>query len=220
MLVVVLVGFARSFYLRPFFPDWPSPPETIFYVHGAVFTAWCVLLVAQPRLVASGRTDLHRAAGWWGAALAVAMVGLGTVGALVAARRPAGFVGIPVPGLQFLAVPIVDMLLFSVFVGAAIARRRDVQAHKRLMILASVNLLAAAIARWPVLSGYGPPAYFGLTDLFVVALAVWDLRSRGRLHPVTRWGGLALVLSQPLRLALSGTPAWLAIAGWLVGRLG
>lgn len=220
MFVVVAVGFARSFFLRPLFPGWPSPPETVFYVHGAVFTAWCVLLVAQPRLVASGRTDLHRTAGWWGAALAVAMVGLGTVGALIAARRPTGFVGIPLPGVQFLAVPLFDMLLFSAFVAAAIARRGDVQGHKRLMVLASVNLMAAAIARWPFIGSGGPLAYFALSDLFIVALLVWDLRSRGRLHPVTLWGGLAIVLSQPLRLVVSGTSAWLSFGRWAVGLLG
>ena len=30
------------------------------------------------------------------------------------------------------------------------SKRRDAQAHKRLMLLATVNLLAAAFARWPV----------------------------------------------------------------------
>jgi hypothetical protein len=32
---------------------------------------------------------------------------------------------------------------------------------------------------------------------------------------VTRWGGLALIVSQPARLALSGTVVWLAFATWL-----
>ena len=51
ILATVLVGFSRSFFLRPLFPDWPSPSEMIFYVHGAVFAAWIVLLVAQASLV-------------------------------------------------------------------------------------------------------------------------------------------------------------------------
>ena len=63
MLVTVFVGFARSFFLRPLFPAWPSPAEPIFYVHGVVFAAWFVLLVAQAQLVKAGRTDLHRALG-------------------------------------------------------------------------------------------------------------------------------------------------------------
>jgi hypothetical protein len=87
--------------------------------------------------------------------------------------------------------------------------------------LAPVNLLAAGIARWPVaVMAAGPPVYFGLADLFIVALAAWDLASRGRLHPTTLWGGLAIVVSQPLRLVLSGTAAWLAFAHGAVGLLG
>ena len=62
--------------------------------------------------------------------------------------------------------------------------------------------------------------YFGLTDLFIAALVAWDFASRGRVHPVTLWGGLAIVVSQPLRLVLMGTEAWLACARWAVGLLG
>ena len=31
-------------------------------------------------------------------------------------------------------------------------------------------------------------AFFGLTDLFVVAIAVHDVLTRRRLHPATLWG--------------------------------
>jgi hypothetical protein len=217
ILVTVLVGFARSFYLRPLFPDHPSPSESFFYVHGAVFTAWILLLLTQASLVAAGRTDLHRRVGAFGVALAILMVVLGAYAALVAATRPNGFVGVPIPPLQFLVVPLCDMVLFGTFVALAVAMRRDPQSHKRLMLLATINLLTAAIARWPGVLQAGPLAFFGLTDLFIVALAVWDFRTRGRLHPVTLWGGLALIVSQPLRLVASGTEAWLAFARWATG---
>lgn len=220
ILATVIVGFSRSFFLRPLFPDWPSPSETIFYVHGGVFTAWIVLLVAQTSLVAGGRTELHRKIGPFSAVLAVAMVVLGTLGALVAARRATGFVQVPVPPLQFLAIPIFDMILFATFVWLAIAQRRNPQTHKRWMLLATVNLVTAAIARWPGVSALGPLAFFGLTDLFVIALAIWDFRARGRLHPVTLWGGLLIIVSQPLRLVVSGTQGWLDFARWSTGLLG
>ncbi len=219
-LLTVLIGFSRSFFLRPLFPNWPSPSEGLFYVHGAAFAAWIVLLVVQTSLVAGGRTSLHRTIGPLGAVLAATMVVLGTVAALTAAQRATGFVGIPVPPLQFLAVPLFDMALFATFTALAIARRRDAQSHKRLMLLATVNLMTAAIARWPMIGALGPPAYFGLTDLFIVALAVWDFRTRGRLHPVTLWGGLLILISQPLRLIVSGTAAWLAFAQFATGVLG
>jgi hypothetical protein len=221
ILVTVFVGFARSFFLRPLFPAWPSPPEKIFYVHGALFTAWIVLLVAQALLVAAGRTSVHRRIGLWGAVLAVFMVVFGVLGALIAARRPTGFVGIPVPGLQFLVVPLFDMVLFASLVGLAIAKRGDPQAHKRWMLLASLNLITAAIARWPgVITVGAPPLFWGLTDLFLIPLVVWDVASRGRVHPATKWGGLLIVASQPLRLVVSGTAAWLAFARWATGLLG
>jgi hypothetical protein len=56
-------------------------------------------------------------------------------------------------------------------------------------------------------------------DLFLVPIALWDLAQRGRVHPVTLWGGVALVAAQPLRMALSQTHAWLAFAGWAVALL-
>jgi hypothetical protein len=87
ILATVIVGFSRSFFLRPLFPELPSPSEMIFYVHGVVFTAWIVLLVVQASLVAGGRTELHRKIGPFSAVLAVAMVVLGTLGALIAASH-------------------------------------------------------------------------------------------------------------------------------------
>ncbi len=218
MLVAAYVGFARSFFLRPWFPEWPSPSEPIFYVHGAFFSAWCVVLVAQALLVGVGRTDVHRKLGVFGVFVAAGMVILGIAGALIAANRPTGFIGVPVPPLQFLVVPLFDIAFFVTFVALAIANRSKPQSHKRWMLLATVALLAAAFARWPYVWQIGNPfLYFGLADLFIVALAFWDFRTRGNLHPVTRWGGLALIVSLPARLALSGTAAWLAFAGWLTG---
>jgi uncharacterized membrane protein YozB (DUF420 family) len=216
MALAAYIGFARSFFLRPFFPEWPAPTEPIFVVHGVFFSAWCVLLVVQATLIGVRRVDVHRRLGLFGAVLAVGMLVLGLWGALVAANRPTGFNLVPVPPLQFLVIPLFDLILFATFVTIALKRRADAQAHKRLMVLATTSLLAAAFARWPFVWKIGNPfVYFGLADLFIVALAVWDFRSRGSLHPVTLWGGLALILSLPLRLALSATPAWLAFAGWL-----
>jgi len=219
MLATVLVGFARSFFLRPLFPKWHSPSEAIFYVHGTAFTAWILLLVAQTSMVAGGRTDLHRRIGPLGVALASAMVVLGTLGALIAARRPTGFTDVPIPPLQFLAIPIFDMVLFASFVALAAVMRRHAETHKRLMLLATISLITAAIARWPGVSDAGPLAFFGVTDLFIVAIGVWDFRTLGRLYPVTLWGGLAIIVSQPLRLVVSGTEGWLAFARWATGLL-
>ena len=221
MLGVVFLGFARSYYLRPLFPELhaSTPPERFFYaVHGVLFTLWIVLLAVQPTLIAVRRLDLHRLLGWIGTGLAVAMIVAGVEGARMAARRPRGFFGIPVPAAQFMVVPLTDMLLFGTLVGLAVYWRKNPQAHKRLMLLASFNLVTAAIARVPISAFQGNPlAFFGLTDLFLLALIVWDLKTRRGLHPATLWGGLALLISQPLRMVVSGTAAWKTFASWLIG---
>jgi uncharacterized membrane protein YjjP (DUF1212 family) len=121
-----------------------------------------------------------------------------------------------VPPLAFLAVPLFDMVVFAVLIGAGLTLRSRPDTHKRLMSLATISLMSAPIARLPfgVLQA-GPPAFFGLTDLFIVAMLIHDFATRGRIHPATIWGGLVIVASQPLRLMISGTPTWMAFAGWL-----
>ena len=114
-IIVVFVGFARTFFLRFWFPEAESfaASERIFYVHGVFFTAWIVFLVMQAMLVRAGRVQLHRTLGWLGAAIAACVVLLGLYGASVAAQRPGGFIGVPLPPLQFLVVPFFDMVLFG-----------------------------------------------------------------------------------------------------------
>jgi hypothetical protein len=96
--------------------------------------------------------------------------------------------------------------------GAWFRRRADV--HKRMMLMATIAILTAPIARWPGVLSAGPLAFFVLTDLFVVACLVHDRRSRGRVHPASWWGLAILAGSQVARLAVSGTPAWLSFAAW------
>jgi hypothetical protein len=220
LLGAVLLGFARSFYLHSLFPAHPVPREPFFVVHGIAFTAWFVLLAVQPLLIATRRVDLHRALGVVGAVLALAMVALGLGGAAIAAARPTGFVGIPLPGWAFMIVPVVEILTFGVFVALAVASRRDGAAHKRWMLLASIAIVTAAVARWPGVQELANPLVFlGIADLFLVPIAVHDLRTRGRLHPVTLWGGLFVLLGGPAQLALATTSGWHAIANALIATL-
>lgn len=228
MLASVFLGFSRTYFLKPWFPESAhlAPPELFFfYIHGVCFTAWFVLAVIQPVLVANRRVDLHRSVGWFGAGLAAAVVVVGTVGSLIAAARPGGFIGVPVPPLQFLIVPLADLALFAVFVVFAVFQRRDAQSHKRFMLLASIGLLDAAVVRWPLAdmtAGVGGLMWTRTdvgVDLFLVPMVIWDIASRGRVHRVTLIGGLAVIASQPLRLLLSETNAWLSFARWAVGWL-
>jgi hypothetical protein len=213
MVITVFIGFSRSYYLKP----WYGTPElgTLLHLHGLVFTTWVVFFLAQTTLVASGRTYLHRRMGIAGAVLAALVVIVGLTVAIT--RVSTGVSPIPgVPPLAFLAIPFFDMVVFAILVSAAIYLRRRLEAHKRLMTLAMITLLAAPLARiqFPFLPP-GPLTFFGLADLFILAILVYDLATRGKVHPATIWGGLLVVGSQPLRLMFSGTPLWLTFAGWM-----
>ncbi|MCL6566241.1 MAG: hypothetical protein K6U09_07440 [Acidobacteriia bacterium] len=218
MAVTVFVGFAPTFYLRAFLPPRPTISGAVTltplaYVHGGLFTGWMVLFLVQTSLVAARRVDIHRRLGLLGVGMAAAMVVVGTWTAIAAAARGAAPPG--VDPLVFLAIPLGDMVLFAPLVATAFWLRRNKEAHKRLMLLAFISLLAAAVARWPGVQPLGPPAFYGLSYLFIVAGVVYDLATRRRIHSVYIWGGLFLVLSVPLRLWISGTEAWRAFAEFL-----
>lgn len=212
---LVFAGFARTFYLSPYFHGPALTPLRV--VHGTAFTTWILLFGLQTTLVAGGRTDLHRRIGVGGAVLAGIMVLLGSTLAIANAR--AGRAPDHLDPNAFLAVPLFDMLVFPALVGAALYFRRRPAAHKRLMFLATVSLAAAAAARLPIsLASAGPLFYFGLVDLLVVAGIAYDVARWRAVHPAYVWGGLFLVGSQVLRLWLSGTRGWLALAELLTGR--
>ncbi len=215
ILAGVFVGFAPSYYLKGVLRPEQAPLTPLLQVHGAAFTCWVLLFVTQAVLVARRRVDVHRKLGVAGAVLAAAMVAIGLSAAIASARRN---VAAGNPGaLRFLAIPVVDMLVFPGLVAAGVSLRRQPEAHKRLMLLATLSLFSAAVARWPLaILAAGPAAFFALTDVFVAAGVVHDLWSRGRVHPAYVWGGSLLVASQALRLWLSGSDAWLSLARTLV----
>ena len=213
IVITVFAGFSRTFYLRPYFQTQTLIPLLI--LHGVVFSSWIVLLVTQTTLVATKRIRTHMRLGIAGGVLAALMIIVGTVTAIVRAKGPS-----PVPGvnpLSFLTIPLGDMLIFAGLVGAAFYFRRRADTHKRLMLLATIAILPAAVARLPFafIRQYGPLAFFGLSDLFIVPCLIYDFVTRGRPHRATVLGGALIVVSHPLRLVIGSTHAWVVFATWL-----
>jgi hypothetical protein len=82
----------------------------------------------------------------------------------------------------------------------------------RLMLLAYISIIVAAVARLPGVLAMGPLAFFGFGYFFAVVAMIYDFVSRRRVHKVYRWGAALLVVSVPLRIAISGTAAWRGFA--------
>lgn len=210
---IVFAGFARTYYLKTAFGT--PALSTLVQVHGFVMTLWFAFFFLQVRLAATHNTSLHRRVGVFGALVAVAVLIVGIITAVTAARlgRSPG-----PPPLVFLVVPLAEILVFAILVSTGLYFRGRSDIHKRLMLLSCVGMLAAAISRIPIgfIQTGGIPVFFGLTDLCVLACVTYDTVKHRRLHPAFGWGMLLIVASQPLRLLLSGTPAWQQFATWLV----
>lgn len=213
---LVLIGFARTFYLRPLFVHLPLPSLAI--VHGTVMTLWVALFVTQVWLVSRGKIALHRKAGIAGMLLAPVVLGLGVAMAILAMR--AGHTPVPqVTPQQFLAVPLLNILVFAGLAGTGLALRRRPEIHRRLMLLAMLDLLPPAIARIPQALDFRAaslPVAIGLVAVLVIACAVRDTRLHRRLHPAFVFGGPAVILALPLAVVVSHTAGWQRFAELLM----
>jgi hypothetical protein len=215
----VFAGFARSWFLKSIYH---APPDLspLMIVHGAVFTAWMVILVVQTSFVAGNRRDLHMKLGVAGFAVAALMLVLGTVLAVDALKRgftPPGAPSAPI----FFAIPIGDMIAFAALLALGWRNRPRTAYHKRYMLLATVVLLDAAFARVPLgfIETGGIVVAFALADVFVLLIAAYDLATSRRVHPTTLLGGAIVIGSQVLRLLIGGTAAWQHFAMWLAGAV-
>jgi len=86
------------------------------------------------------------------------------------------------------------------------------------MLIAMIEMTSPGLGRlpWPAYIP-GPVGLFGFTDLFLVALALWDVKRDGRIHRATAIGGLILIGSQLMRISIWQTGPWLAFARWATG---
>jgi hypothetical protein len=211
--LTVFLGFAPTYYLKAPFGAPPLPG--LLHLHGFLFSAWILLFLAQTLLVSARRTDLHMRLGVLTAVVGALLPLAAFPVAIWSARRGFTPPGGP-PPLVFLAVPMADLVVFAALLGAGLYWRRTPETHKRLMLMATISILTPAIARLPHVAAAGPAAFLGLTDLFVVACLVYDKVTRGRVHPAFWAGAIWLLVSQPARILISGTSAWLSFAGWLI----
>ena len=214
--MIVFAGFARTFYLQGVFHG--RALSLLLTVHGTLMTLWFTLFIVQARLVAAGRTDVHRRLGVFGGVLLGLILVVGALTAVDAARR--GVTPTPeVTPLAFMAIPFADLFVFAVMIGAALWNRRRPAVHKRLMLLGTMAILAPGIARIPLgfIEKGGLPVIFGLVLLGVIVCIVIDTVRNRRLHPALGWGGAFVVLSVPLRILIAGSAAWMKFAAWIVG---
>lgn len=219
-LGLVVVGFSKNYYFRPFFPEMGPMYSDLVRFHGVVMTAWVFLFATQTFLVSRKKVKLHMKLGWAGVGLAVLVLVTGYMVSIAAARRMHGTetdIG-GIPPLEFMIVPLGDLVMFVILFGGAIYLRKRPADHKRLMLLTAANFLPPAAARMPVdeLQALGAYWLFGLPTTLIAAALVYDTWRNRRLNTLFLGGAILLIVSFPLRLAIAGTETWERFATWLI----
>jgi FtsH-binding integral membrane protein len=211
LLATVFVGFAPTYYLAGVFrAPLPSP---IIHVHGALFSCWVLLLVAQTMLVSSHRVHIHRRLGIAGFTLACVMVIVGVWAAtdMLVRNGPPGR-----DARAFYAIPLSDMVIFATLIFFAFRARSNPTAHKRIILVATIALMIAAIARWPLAYVHRNAHHASLVSyIFVVMLVLYDLWSTHKIHRATVAAGAFLVFVQQIAGPIGRTAAWHAFAAWV-----
>ena len=201
--------------------DWPP---LLIHIHGACMLSWLLLLVTQTGLSSSGNIRLHRRLGLLSLVVVPALVLVMIVvtyvfltSAPLSPNEAASAVMYNIFALQIRAI-----VLFPMLVGWALAARRSSPGtHKRLMLIATIGVLDAAIARMSWLPGTGAATYSSFEVmsayqfLLMTPLIAYDYISRGRVHRATVIGIGAFVTFALIENVLWGSEWWLENAARL-----
>lgn len=204
LAALVVAGFSRTVDASLIHAKPPRP--LLLWIHGAAFSTWIVFLIAQSALVRVKKVAIHRSLGWFGAALATLMVPLGITVAIVMTRFDVSV--LHQKGVEaFLSIPFLDMIVFGTCMTLAIYWRKKPEFHRRLIFIASCELMDAAVGRFDFIFNHNL-FYIGL-DLLIVLGIVRDLIVDGRVHKVYRYALPAMIVLQFGAIYMwRANPAW------------
>lgn len=215
MCITAFWGFAYTYFMPMFAGAYPDVSPAL-HIHGWSFFLWYLLVPIQAMLIATGRVRLHMALGSASLVLAAVMVFTGLLVASV--RIEHGLTAAEVNEFvtfwaYFGQLIMYNLLLFVLFYGAAIAKRKQPDIHKRMIVLATASVLPAAIFRiivalgdfyWLATPGWVMPAAFFLPAVFILIGMAHDRVVKGSVHRVYFFGLTILIVVHGFGLATAG----------------
>jgi len=177
---IVIYGFSQRAEMQLFHPLHPKP--LVMWVHGVVFSAWVLFYIAQSALVRSHNVRLHRMMGWFGVVLGASLPIIGTITTVMMRRFDLQYSDLRkiAPNVT---IGLLDMVSFTAPFVLAICWRRKPERHRRLMLVATCTLTAAAFVRFPTFFHPWPWYHLGV-DLLVLLAVIRDLIVERRIHAV------------------------------------
>lgn len=195
------------------------------HVHAASAVGWMVLLTWQALLVRRGSVPVHRRNGRrFGRWLAPVVVVTALVTVWTADRALIAAGGDFPP--ERLAFQVGHIVPFAVLTTIALMRTDRPGLHKRLMLLGVFAMLDTGWSRWlgePIRAMTGPGAVgdmlvrFPLTWALMAAMAAYDHKTRGRIHPAFLPATALILVTEFGALALYHARWWRETALWMLG---
>jgi hypothetical protein len=211
--VIVVYGFSHTVGRRLIHPA--VPPRFILYVHAAVFSGWVIFFIFQSALIRTHNVRLHRMTGWFGVALGVTMPVLGVATAITMTRFSILQLH-STDAASFLIVPLFDMTCFTITFALAVYWRKKPEFHRRLILIASCALTAAAFGRFPP-QLLPPVVFYAGVDVLILLGVARDLIVNKRIHRVYRYALPAFIAGQIVVMYLTTSPYWLKMAQAILG---
>lgn len=203
MAALVVWGFSRTVDANLFHANPPRP--WLLWVHGTAFSTWVIFFIAQSALVRMRNISVHRFLGWFGAGLATLMTALGFTIAVVMARFDT--VVLHQKDVDsFLSIPFIDMIIFGACVGMAIYLRKGPEYHRRLLFIATCQLMDAALGRFDFIFNHN--LFFFALDLLIVLGMVRDWVVDGRIHKVYLYALPPMIVLQSLAIYVWRVNPW------------
>lgn len=192
ILLIVVYGFAQRAEVQLIHPLHPKP--MIMWIHAVVFSAWVLFYIFQSALVRTHNVRLHRRTGWFGVALGATLPILGTITLIVMRRFDLQYSDLRMIAPN-ITLGLMDLASFTVPFAFAIYWRTKPERHRRLMLVATCTLTAAAFVRFPAFFCPWPWYHLGVDFLIVLAM-LRDFIVQRRIHPVYLWSLPLLFVAQ------------------------
>ena len=219
MLAMALVGFWPQYYGRLLTGKAldVGPSHVLVHLHSSLFLGWLAILFTQALFVRARRVDLHRRFGPFFAIYGYGAAAIGVIAGLQLAAFRVTRGGSVDEAAIFVAAPLLDMVMFTGFLTAAIIYRRRSEIHRTLMVFAAYSFAFIGLVRYLVRIGALEDMWLGTLLLVspILACIVWECATRRRVHLVW-FVGLAGFTARLLLELLATLPPWLPVGRALI----